>query len=64
MCVKVEMSETIKLITFLIMFKDFFLNYYYFNVTVWRSALNFVQTCILINKYFENAEYKQNVMIK
>ena len=64
MCVKVEVFETIKLMTFSIMFKDFALNYYYFNMTVWRLALKFIQTCVLINSYFENSEYKQNVMIK
>ena len=64
MCVKAEVSETVKLMTFLIMFKKIALNYYYFNVIVWRSALNFVQACVLINSYFENAEYKRNVLIK
>ena len=64
MCVRVEVFETVKLMTFSIMFKDFALNYYYFNVTVLKSALNFVQVCISINSYFENTEYKQNVMIK
>ena len=64
MCAKVEMFETIKLMTFSIMLKDFALNYYYFNVIVWESALNFVQTCVSINSYFENSEYKRNVMIK
>ena len=42
MCAQVEMSEIIKLITFSIMFKGLALDYYYFNVIVWRSALNFV----------------------
>ena len=64
MCVKIKMSETVKLMTFLIMFKNFVLNYYYFNVIVWKLALNFVQACVSINNYFKNAEYKQNVIIK
>ena len=64
MCAKAEMLETAKLMTFSMMFKNLVLNYYHFNVTVWRSALNFVQTCVSINSYFENAEYKRNVMIK
>ena len=64
MCVKAEMLETVKLMTFSIMFKNFVLNYYYSNVVVQRLALNFVQTCVLINVYFENAEYKRNVLIK
>ena len=64
MCVRAEVSETVKLMTFSIMFKDFVLNYYYFNVTVWESVLNFVQACVFINSYFEDAEYKRNVLIK
>ena len=64
MCAKTEVFETAKLMTLSIMFKNFALNYYYFNVTVWRSALNFVQACVSINSYFENAEYKRNVMTK
>ena len=64
MCVRAEMSETIKLMTFSIMFKNFALNYYYSNVSIRKSTLNFVQTCVLINDYFESAEYKRNVLIK
>ena len=64
MCVKVEMSETTKLMTFPIMLKNFILDYYYFNIAVWRPALNFVQACVSINNYFENVEYKRNMMIK
>ena len=64
MCAKAEVSETIKLMTFSIMFKNFVLNYYYSNVTVWKPALNFVQTCVSISSYFEDAEYKQNVLTK
>ena len=64
MCVRAEISKTVKLMTFSIMFKDFALDYYYFNVIVWKSALNFVQTCVSINRYFEDFEYKRNVMIK
>ena len=64
MCARAEVSETIKLMTFLIMFKGFALDYYYSNVSTQRLALNFVQTCVLINVYFEDAEYKRNVMIK
>ena len=64
MCVKAEVLETIKLMTFLIMFKNLALNYYYSNVVVWESALNFVQTYVSINSYFEDAEYKRNVLTK
>ena len=34
MCVRVKMSETVKLRTFSIMFKSLALDYYYFNVIV------------------------------
>ena len=64
MCVKAEVLETVKLMTFSIMFKNFVLNYYYSNITVWKSALSFVQACVSINSYFEGAEYKRNVLIK
>ena len=64
MCAKVEVFETIKLMTFSIIFKDFALNYYYSNVNTQKLALNFVQTCVLINVYFEDAEYKRKMLIK
>ena len=34
MCIKIEIFETVKLMTLSIMFKDFALNYYYLNITV------------------------------
>ena len=49
---------------FSIMLKNLALNYYYSNVTVWESALTFVQACVSISSYFEDAEYKRNVMTK
>ena len=64
MCAKAKMPESAKLMAFSIMFKSFALNYYYSNVNIRSLALNFVQTCVLINVYFENAEYKRNVLIK
>ena len=64
MCARVDMFETVKLMTFSIMFKNFALNYYYSNVSIRKLALNFVQTCVLINVYFEDAEYKRKMLIK
>ena len=64
MCVKAEVSETAKLITFSIMLKNLALNYYYSNVSTQKLALNFVQTCVLISVYFEGAEYKRKMLTK
>ena len=64
MCARAEVPEAIKLMAFSIMLKGFALDYYYSNVSTRGLALNFVQACVLINIYFENAEYKRNVLIK
>ena len=64
MCARAKVPEAAKLMALPIMLKGLVLDYYYSNVAVRRLALNFVQACVLINAYFEGAEYKRNVLVK
>ena len=49
--------------TFLIIFKNLLLDYYYLNISI-SNIINFDQVYNSIKNYFERAKYKQNIFSK
>ncbi len=64
MCDRVDVSSQVKLKAFLIMFKRLALNYYYSNLSNSKASLTFDEVCVSIMNYFEDAEYKRNILNK
>ncbi len=64
MCDRVDVSSEAKLKALLIMFKKLTLNYYYSNVINNKASLTFDDVCVFIMSYFEDAEYKRNILNK
>ncbi len=59
-CRCAEVSDDVKLLTFLSMLKKLALNYYYSDMN--NDSLTFDQVCFLMINYFENAEYKRSIL--
>jgi hypothetical protein len=64
MCNRVDVSLETKLKAFLIMLKRLALNYYYANVINNKISFTFDDVCISMMNYFEDAEYKKNILNK
>jgi negative regulator of genetic competence, sporulation and motility len=64
MCDRVDVSLETKLKAFLTMLKRLALNYYYANVTSSKTSFTFDDVCISMMNYFEDAEYKRNILNK
>jgi hypothetical protein len=64
MCDRVDVLSEIKLKAFLTMLKKLTLNYYYANVINSKTSFTFDDVCISMTNYFEDAEYKRNILNK
>jgi hypothetical protein len=64
MCDRVDVSFETKLKAFLTMLKRLALNYYYANVISSKTSFTFDDVCISMMNYFEDAEYKRNILNK
>jgi Tfp pilus assembly protein PilE len=61
---RVDVSSETKLKTFLTMLKRLALNYYYANVISNKTSFTFDDVYISMTNYFEDAEYKKNILNK
>jgi hypothetical protein len=64
MCDRIDVSVEIKLKAFFITLKRLALNYYYANVIHSKISFTFNDVCISMIHYFEDAEYKRNILNK
>jgi hypothetical protein len=66
MCDRVDVSSETKLKAFLIMLKELALNYYYANMTSKdkNHSITFDDVCVSMMNYFEDAEYKRDILNK
>ncbi len=63
-CDRVDVLFETKLKAFFIMLKKLALNYYYANVINNKTSFTFDDVCISMMNYFEDAEYKRNILNK
>ncbi len=65
MCDRVNVSQSVKLKTFFIMFKDLAFDYYYSNMFINDMILIiFDEVCFSMRNYFEDAEYRRSFLFK
>jgi hypothetical protein len=64
MCDRVDVSFKTKLKAFSIMLKRLVLNYYYANMTSKDHSITFDDVCVSMMNYFEDAEYKRDILNK
>jgi hypothetical protein len=63
MCDRVDVLQSIKLKTFFIMLKELTLDYYYSNMNI-DVFIIFDEVCFSTRNYFEDAEYRRNILFK
>jgi hypothetical protein len=61
MCDRVDVLQSIKLKTFFIMLKDLTFDYYYSNMNI-DIFIIFDEICFLMKNYFEDVEYKRDIL--
>ncbi len=65
MCNRADVSQSAKLKAFLIMLKDLTLDYYYSNMfTITIAVITFDEVCFSMRNYFEDAEYRRDILFK
>jgi hypothetical protein len=65
MCDCADVSQSIKLKAFLIMLKDRTLDYYYSNMfIIIITVITFDEVCFSMRNYFEDVEYKRDILFK
>jgi hypothetical protein len=64
MCDWIDVLSETKLKTFTTMLKELAFDYYYINVINSKNTFTFNDECISIMSYFEDAEYKRNILNK
>jgi hypothetical protein len=64
MCDRVDVLFEAKLKAFFTMLKKLALNYYYANVINSKTSFTFDDVCISMMNYFEDVEYKRNILNK
>ncbi len=63
MCDRVDVSQSAKLKTFLIMLKDLTFDYYYWNMKI-DVSITFDEMCFSMKNYFKDVEYKRDILSK
>ncbi len=63
MCDRVDVSQSTKLKAFFIMLKELVLDYYYSNMNT-DVLIIFDKVCFSMKNYFEDAEYRRNILFK
>jgi hypothetical protein len=65
MCDRADVSQSAKLKAFLTMLKDLALDYYYSNMfTIIIAVITFDEVCFSMRNYFEDAEYRRDILTK
>jgi negative regulator of genetic competence, sporulation and motility len=64
MCDRIDVFFETKLKAFFTMLKRLALNYYYANVINSKTSFTFDDVCISMMNYFEDVEYKRNILNK
>jgi hypothetical protein len=65
MCDRADVSQSAKLKAFSTMLKDLILDYYYSNMfTSIITVITFDEVCFSMRNYFENAEYRRDILFK
>jgi hypothetical protein len=63
MCDRANVLQSAKLKAFFIMLKDLTLDYYYSNMST-DIFIIFDEVCFSMRNYFENAEYRRDILFK
>jgi hypothetical protein len=63
MCDRVDVFQSIKLKIFFIMLKELIFDYYYSNMNL-DVFIIFDEVCFSTRNYFEDAEYRRNILFK
>jgi hypothetical protein len=63
MCDRVDVSQLAKQKAFLTMLKDLILDYYYSNMST-DILITFDEVCFSMRYYFEDVEYRRNILFK
>jgi hypothetical protein len=63
MCDRVDVSQSAKLKAFSTMLKDLILDYYYSNIYI-DIFIIFDEVCFSMKNYFEDVEYRQDILFK
>jgi hypothetical protein len=65
MCDRADVSQSTKLKAFFIMLKDLTFDYYYSNMFISTiTVITFDDVCFSMKNYFENVEYRRNILFK
>jgi hypothetical protein len=63
MCDRADVSQSAKLKAFLTMLKDLALDYYYSNMST-DILIIFDEVCFSMRNYFEDVEYRRDILFK
>jgi hypothetical protein len=63
MCERADISQSTKLKAFLTMLKDLILDYYYSNMST-DNLIIFDEVCFSMRNYFEDVEYRRDILSK